>query len=165
MAIKTSTGDHAKVHKISVFEDATNNISGPGSIADTIYLTFSYTRENDGNDVIFDGFFPWAGGGSYFTGDYISFDGATTKNFRNTQRMFPNGGGTNGNYGRHEYHGIWEGSSYSGTSHTITLGQLSRDGVGQNPFSHGNPYQLAARQQNQRTEITLWEGNGFAVIT
>lgn len=165
MAIKTSTGDLAKVHKVSVFEDATNNISGPGSVANATYLTFSYTRENAANDVIYNGFMPFRDGGSYFVGDYISFDNGSTKNYRETCRMFMHGSGENGSFGRHEYGGIWQGSSYSGTSHTIAVGQSTRDGTGQNPFLTINPYQLSARQQNQRTELTLWEGNGFAVIT
>lgn len=165
MAIKTSTGDLEKVHKITVFEDSTNNVTGPGSVANATYLTFSYTRENAGNDVIFNGFMPFQDGGSFFVGDYISFDNGTTKNFRETCRMHMYGSGTDGSFGRYEYGGIWQGSSYTGTSHTISIGQQSRDGTGQNPFARINPYQLSARQQNQRTELTLWEGNGFAVIT
>ena len=166
MAIKTSTGDLAKVHKVSVFEDATNNIAGQGNVANQVYLTFSYTRENDANDVVFDGYFPHTQGGSYLIGDYISFDNGTTKNYRESCRHYPTGsGGGNGQYGRHELHGIWQGSSYSGTSHTVSLGHTSRDGSGQDAFGIGNPYQQSARAQNDRCQITLWEGNGFAVIT
>jgi hypothetical protein len=136
------------------FEDATRNISVPGT-PNAVLISFTFTKRYASSFLVVRGTVPITGLASYQTGEYLEIGSTRKYEAANYMPSFNNG--DDAIFGTMSLFGIWTDQVTTG-SKTVNIGWSSRSGEsGAQPGTIWNPDERSARQRSRTTVIEIFE--------
>lgn len=138
------------------FEDATRNITTNTGSADTVGISWTFTKKYADSYLVVRGMIPISGQYSYQAGEYVEIDGV--RKYTGAHYVCPpDSQGDDGVYGYIAINGIWTTISTTG-SKTVNFGWAPvSGGTGEKPALQWNPDGRSGRTRARTTVIDVFE--------
>jgi hypothetical protein len=138
------------------FEDATRNIATSTGSADTVALSWSFTKQYANSYLVVRGMLPISGQYSYQAGEYMEIAGV--RKYTGAHYVCPpDSQGDDGVYGYIALNGIWTTVNTTG-SKTVNIGWAPLSGgTGEKPAHYWNPDGRGGRARARTTVLDVFE--------